>query len=118
MPRKKNTIFKSGKRIVTVSESGAVEPPSPRGPPMPDAAFIDAAQLRARYGNRSHMWVVRLLERDQTFPRPVKIGRLRFFSVAALTEWERKVAARAPNAPKQRPIGAPSSGSSNTARSA
>jgi predicted DNA-binding transcriptional regulator AlpA len=39
------------------------------------------------------MWLVRLLARDPTFPRPVKIGRLRFFVVADLEAWERKTAA-------------------------
>jgi predicted DNA-binding transcriptional regulator AlpA len=58
-----------------------------------DAAYIDAPQLLARFGGRSHMWLVRLLERDPAFPRPVKIGRLRFFPVAALIAWERKAAA-------------------------
>ena len=55
-----------------------------RGPPLPDAAYIDAPQLLARFGGRSHMWLVRLLERDKTFPRPVKIGRLRFFKIDEL----------------------------------
>ena len=62
--------------------------------PTPDAAtFIDAPQVCERYGGRSHMWLERLLERDATFPRPVKIGRLRFFPIAALIEWERRAAA-------------------------
>jgi predicted DNA-binding transcriptional regulator AlpA len=40
------------------------------------------------------MWLVRLLERDQTFPRPVKIGRLRFFKIDDVIEWERATAAK------------------------
>lgn len=115
MPRKKitrpkkNTIRKIGKHIVTLSGSGPAKKlprrgpltlsesatilPA-RGPPLPDATYIDAPQLLARFGGRSHMWLVRLLERDQTFPRPVKIGRLRFFNVAALVKWERATAAK------------------------
>lgn len=62
--------------------------------PPPDPTFISAPQLLARYGGRSHMWLVRVLERDQTFPRPVYVGRLRFFPVAELAAWERKTAAK------------------------
>jgi hypothetical protein len=63
-----------------------------RPPPAvpPGSKFISASQLRKyRYGDRSHMWLVRLLANDPTFPRPVYFGRLRFFEVAALEEYER-----------------------------
>jgi hypothetical protein len=77
LPRK-NTIRKVGKRVVTRDD---------------DAAYLDASQVLARYGGRSAMWLVRLLERDPTFPRPVKIARLRFFKIDDLIAWERKTAA-------------------------
>ena len=112
MPRKKNTLRKPGKHVVTLSDSAAKKLPSRgplrlsesatilpgRGPPLPDAAYIDAPQLLARFGGRSHMWLVRLLERDKTFPRPVKIGRLRFFKITDLVAWERTTAAKSSRA--------------------
>jgi predicted DNA-binding transcriptional regulator AlpA len=104
---RKNTVKKIGKRVVTLGQGKTPIPlpsghshaepvghgPSARGPP-PDAAFIDASQLLARFGGRSHMWLVRLLVRDPTFPRPVKIGKLRFFRIDDLTAWERTQAAQ------------------------
>jgi hypothetical protein len=107
VPRRKNTVKKIGKHVVTLGEgknpiplpSGRLRAglagrgPSARGPP-PGAAYLDAMQLLARYGGRSHMWLVRLLERDASFPRPVKIGRLRFFKIDDLTAWERTTAAK------------------------
>jgi predicted DNA-binding transcriptional regulator AlpA len=105
---RKNRITKKKKGIVTVgadkdraqsltpgrSHAAPGHGPSARGPPLPDAAYIDAPQLLARFGGRSHMWLVRLLERDQSFPRPVKIGRLRFFKIDDLIAWERQTAVK------------------------
>lgn len=65
----------------------------PKQPPA-ETVYIDAPQVCERYGGRSHMWLSRVIERDKTFPRPVKIGRLRFFKVAELTERERAAAAK------------------------
>jgi predicted DNA-binding transcriptional regulator AlpA len=62
-----------------------------------DAAYLDAPQLLARYGGRSHMWLVRLLARDPTFPRPTIIGRLRFWRITDVEKWERAIAAKARN---------------------
>ena len=39
------------------------------------------------------MWLERLLKRDPKFPRPVKIGRLRFFKISELEKYERDRAA-------------------------
>lgn len=62
--------------------------------PVPSsAAFITAPQLLDRYGGRSHMFLVRLLERDPKFPRPRYIGRLRFFELSAIEHYERECAA-------------------------
>ena len=61
----------------------------------PDAAvFLTAPQVCQRYANRSHMWLERMLQKDSTFPRPVKFGRLRFFKIDELIDWERKAAAK------------------------
>ena len=65
--------------------------PSP--PPPTSATFISAPQVLARYGGRSHMWLVRKLETDPRFPKPVYFGRLRFFKLADLEEYERACAA-------------------------
>jgi predicted DNA-binding transcriptional regulator AlpA len=110
-----NRISKKKKGIVTVGEVRKhdaalpvtpdhlphVDPghgPSARGPPPPGGAlFIDAAQLLARYGGKSDMWLVRMLERDPTFPRPKYFGggRRRFWSITDLEQWERMAAPKA-----------------------
>jgi predicted DNA-binding transcriptional regulator AlpA len=58
-------------------------------PPPSSAKFISAPQVLARYGGRSHMWLVRKLEDDPRFPKPVYFGRLRFFKLVELEEYER-----------------------------
>jgi len=67
--------------------------------PEPEAAiYLTAPQVCQRYGNRSHMWLQRMLQRDPSFPRPNYFGRWRFFKIAELVDWERAAAAkRAPN---------------------
>jgi predicted DNA-binding transcriptional regulator AlpA len=61
--------------------------------PNPKKTWLTAAQVRARYGGVSHMWLVRRLADDPNFPRAVKLGRLRFFDEAELEAWEREHAA-------------------------
>jgi len=56
--------------------------------------FITAPQVCERYGGVSHMWLERMLQKDATFPRPHKFGRLRFFKVTDLVAWERAAAAK------------------------
>ena len=61
----------------------------------PDGAvFLTAPQVCERYANRSHMWLERMLQKDATFPRPIKFGRLRYFRIDELVEWERVAAAK------------------------
>ena len=61
----------------------------------PDApTYISAPQVLDRYGGVSHMFIIRMLERDPTFPRPVKFGRVRFFKLTELIAWERATAAK------------------------
>jgi hypothetical protein len=50
--------------------------------------WLSARQLRRRYGGRSHMWVERRLQFDPDFPKPIKIGRLRFWDLYALEAYE------------------------------
>jgi hypothetical protein len=64
--------------------------------PAPDAVYISAPQVCARYGGRSHMWLVRKLADDPKFPKPHYFGRLRFFKVHELEAYERTVAAHQP----------------------
>ena len=58
-----------------------------------DDNLIPAAQVRARYGNVSHMWIERRLKDDSTFPRPTYIARRRYWRLADLVAWERAKAA-------------------------
>jgi predicted DNA-binding transcriptional regulator AlpA len=59
----------------------------------PDATFISAPQVCTRYGGRSHMWLERKLKTDPNFPRPTKIGNLRFFKITDLEKYECRCAA-------------------------
>jgi predicted DNA-binding transcriptional regulator AlpA len=57
--------------------------------------YLSAPQVLARYGGRSHMWLERKLKgkiRDKRFPDPIYFGRLRFFELSKLEEWERACA--------------------------
>jgi predicted DNA-binding transcriptional regulator AlpA len=63
--------------------------------------YLTAAQLRERYGGRSHMWIERRLLSDSTFPRPAYFGRFRFWALDEIEMWERAaIAARGNNSPK------------------
>jgi hypothetical protein len=55
--------------------------------------YFTSRQVRERYGDRSHMWLERRLQSDPDFPKPVRIGRLRFWDLDKLVEWERRLAA-------------------------
>ena len=59
--------------------------------PPPGKRYLTAAQLRARYGGVSHMWIERRLRYDPTFPRPVKLGGslIRMWDLAEIEAWER-----------------------------
>jgi hypothetical protein len=61
-----------------------------------EIAYLSAPQVCARYGNRSHMFLVRKLQFDPKFPRPIYMGRLRFFKLEALEEYERQCVAAPP----------------------
>jgi predicted DNA-binding transcriptional regulator AlpA len=59
-----------------------------------EQSYLQAADVRARYGGVSDMWLHRRLKDDSGFPKPVYFGRLRYWSVSALQAWERTCAAR------------------------
>lgn len=52
------------------------------------AVYISAPQTCERYGGRSQMWLWRKLRDDPKFPRPTYLGRLRFFKISELEEYE------------------------------
>ena len=52
--------------------------------------YLNAAQVRARYGGVSEMTLWRWLQnRELGFPKPYRINRLRYWDDAKLSEWER-----------------------------
>jgi predicted DNA-binding transcriptional regulator AlpA len=55
---------------------------------------LTARQVRERYGNASDMWLWRRLHDKSGFPQPLRIGRRRFWLLAALEAWERSCAAK------------------------
>jgi len=57
--------------------------------------YLSAAQLRARYGGVSHMWIERRLKTDARFPHPQKFGRLRFWDLDKIETYERACAGTA-----------------------
>jgi hypothetical protein len=59
-----------------------------------DDTLIPTAKLRQRYGDVSHMWVVRRLADDPSFPRPIFLAGRRYWRLADLIAWERSAAAR------------------------
>ncbi len=67
-------------------------PPKRKTPPI-SAVYISAPQVCDRYGGRSHMWLERKLQTDPNFPRPKYFGRLRFFTISELEDYERNCAA-------------------------
>jgi predicted DNA-binding transcriptional regulator AlpA len=62
--------------------------------------YLTAPEVLNRYGV-SHMWLVRRLETDPKFPKPIKMGRLRFFKIGELEEYERQCAAAPPSQPSR-----------------
>ena len=55
---------------------------------IPQALFLKARQVRARYGDVSHMWLVRR-KRDAGFPSTTIFGGIRFWKLSDLERWER-----------------------------
>ncbi len=55
---------------------------------IPQALFLKARQVRARYGDVSHMWLVRR-QKDDGFPSPTILGGIRFWKLTDLERWEK-----------------------------
>jgi predicted DNA-binding transcriptional regulator AlpA len=62
------------------------------GSDFSNEVYLSSKQLRARYGGVSDMWIYRRLQDDPSFPRPMKIKRLRFWREADLVTYERSKA--------------------------
>jgi hypothetical protein len=75
---------------------GALGPRKPV-PIPPDAVWITAKQVCARYGGRSHMWLDRKLRNNANFPRPAYDGRIRIFRVAEFDDYDRALIAAQTN---------------------
>ena len=56
------------------------------------AVLITTGQLRERYAGVSGTWVDRRLAGTPGFPRPVYIGRRRYWKITELEEYERGLA--------------------------
>lgn len=63
--------------------------------------FLTSAQVKARYGGISDMWLHRRLQDDSQFPQPMIVEKRRFWRLSDLIAWERKRAV-APAPPRQR----------------
>lgn len=55
--------------------------------------WLSSRQVLTRYGGRSAMWLWRKVKQDPSFPRPVYFGRLQFYRLDLLEEYERRAAA-------------------------
>ncbi|MHC2718258.1 hypothetical protein [Bradyrhizobium diazoefficiens] len=68
--------------------------------PPAGAVWISARQVLARYGGRSEMWLNRKLygdkktKPDPDFPKPAYSGRLRFFRLDELEQYDKKIVVR------------------------
>jgi predicted DNA-binding transcriptional regulator AlpA len=69
-----------------------------RRPNKPDAndSFLNASQLRQRYGGVSRMWLHRRLsDPDFPLPQPITIASRRYWRLRDIELWERQAAAGA-----------------------
>jgi hypothetical protein len=78
------------------SRAGVKLGPRAPAPIPPDARWITSKQLRAYFGGLSDMWVVRKIRDDPDFPRPRYNGHMKFFSVAEIEAYEKKLATQSP----------------------
>jgi hypothetical protein len=67
---------------------GFTLPPREPSLPPPDAKWISGKQLRARFGNKSAMWLWRRTREDKDFPQPAYDGRLQIFNVTEIEAYE------------------------------
>jgi predicted DNA-binding transcriptional regulator AlpA len=59
-----------------------------------DELYLNAAQVRRRFGGASHMWIVRRMQ-DSNFPAPIRFGSpRRFWRMSELMRWEIEMVAQ------------------------
>ena len=58
--------------------------------------YLSSAQLKARYGGVSDMWIRRRQQDDPDFPDPMDVEGRRFWKMSELLKWERLRAAGRP----------------------
>jgi predicted DNA-binding transcriptional regulator AlpA len=80
---------------------------------IPQTLFLKARQVQRRYGNVSHMWLLRR-QKDAGFPSPIFFGGIRFWKLSDLERWETDQKA----APKVRAYNLPTSAAGNLAEGA
>ncbi|QQO14951.1 hypothetical protein JJB99_01795 [Bradyrhizobium diazoefficiens] len=56
---------------------------------MSEELYLKSAQVRARYGGASDMWIIRRM-RDDGFPEPAYFGGQRFWRERDLVMWEKQ----------------------------
>lgn len=81
---------KQAKRRSVPADAELPTPAKPIAPPPAGAVYISAKQVLARYGGRSEMWLTRRLEMEADFPRPMYSGRLRFFRLDEIEQYEKQ----------------------------
>ena len=52
--------------------------------------YLNAPQLKHRYGGRSDMWIWRRLVDDPDFPKPFVMGKQRYWRLSELLAYEEK----------------------------
>jgi predicted DNA-binding transcriptional regulator AlpA len=78
-------------RAVSLPDANAQARGRNRFPPHASVVYLNALQVRARYGGISVMTLWRWLHDEKLgFPRPTRINRIRFWEDAKLAEWDRK----------------------------
>ncbi len=53
-----------------------------------DDRMVPAAYVKEHYGGVSNMWIHRRLKNDPTFPRPRYIGRLRYWFLSEIIDYD------------------------------
>jgi hypothetical protein len=103
MPKQAKQIGHVKRAIPTDAELRSPTKQKPVAPPA-GAVWISAQQVLDRYGGRSEMWLVRKLNNkisgrdnpafDPDFPKPAYSGRLRFFRLDELEQYDKLIVVR------------------------